>query len=111
ECALYLATAPKSNSCGAYFQALKTVEQEGLVEVPNHLRDGNRDAATLGHGQGYRYPHAFPGHWIAQQYLPDALQGRQFYQPGQEGYEQLVAQRLRRRRPSREETNEPPTGE
>ncbi|MBC7223423.1 MAG: recombinase RarA, partial [Anaerolineae bacterium] len=91
-----LATAPKSNSCGAYFRALETVEREGKTEVPAHLKDAHRDAEALGHGEGYQYPHDFPGHWVAQQYLPDALRGRRFYKPGTEGYEREIAARLRR---------------
>ncbi|MGB9879475.1 MAG: AAA family ATPase, partial [Anaerolineae bacterium] len=73
EAAIYLATAPKSNSCGAYFKALQEVEQEGITEVPDHLKDSSRDAKALGHGEGYLYPHSFPDHWVAQQYLPDRL--------------------------------------
>ncbi len=91
---LYLATAPKSNSVGAFFSALAAVESEGKVEVPDHLKDASRDGAALGHGQGYKYPHDFPGHWVEQQYLPWALKGRRFYQPGDQGYERQIAERL-----------------
>ncbi len=98
EATLYLATAPKSNSCAAYWQALAEVEAEGKVAVPRHLQDANRDAEGLGHGDGYRYPHAYPGHWTAQQYLPDALQGKVFYQPGDQGYEARIGQEVARRR-------------
>ncbi len=88
EAVLYLATAPKSNSTLAFFDALTLVEQEREGEVPTHLKDGSRDKEGFGHGQGYLYPHAFREHWIAQQYLPDALQGRTFYKPSDQGYEQ-----------------------
>jgi len=94
EAAIYLATAPKSNSCGAYFEALKDVERKGIVEVPNHLKDGSRDAEALGHGEGYQYPHAFPGHWVPQQYLPEGLRGKQWYHPGELGYEKAIKERL-----------------
>jgi putative ATPase len=94
EAAIYLATAPKSNSCGAYFQALREVEKKGITEVPNHLKDGNRDAEALGHGEGYSYPHDFPEHWVAQQYLPDRLKGRHWYRPGELGYEKVIRERL-----------------
>ena len=57
EATLYLATAPKSNSAGAYFKAVNKVEEEGKVQVPQHLQDGNRDARDLHHGEGYVYPH------------------------------------------------------
>jgi putative ATPase len=56
--------------------------------------DGNRDAAALGHGKDYVYPHDFEGHFIPQQYLPKRLLGTYFYQPSQEGYETQVAARL-----------------
>lgn len=94
EAAIYLATAPKSNSCGAYFEALREVEREGIIEVPDHLKDGTRDAEALGHGKGYEYPHSFPGHWVSQQYLPDRLLGKQWYAPGELGYEKTIKERL-----------------
>ncbi len=98
EAALYLATAPKSNSGFAFFDALGVVEQEREAEVPAHLRDANRDKEGFGHGEGYLYPHAYRDHWVAQQYLPDALQGRVFYQPGGLGYEARVKGEVDRRR-------------
>jgi putative ATPase len=100
---LYLATAPKSNSAGAFFRALATLESEGHSEVPRHLRDSTAERAALGHGEGYRYPHDFPGHHIPQQYLPDALAGRRFYEPSDQGYEQGIAERLARWRAAIEE--------
>jgi putative ATPase len=82
---LYLATAPKSNTAMAFFDALKEVDRED-AEVPNHLRDASRDAESFGHGEGYVYPHAYRDHWAAQQYLPSALRGRTFYIPSIVGY-------------------------
>ena len=87
--ALYLATSPKSNSSMAFFDALAAVERED-AEVPNHLRDANRDAEGFGHGQGYIYPHTYREHWAAQQYLPDPLVGRVFYSPSTQGYEGTI---------------------
>lgn len=87
--ALYLATCPKSNSSLGFFDALKAVEKE-QTEVPNHLKDANRDGESLGHGEGYLYPHAYRDHWIAQQYLSDELIGRVFYTPGYTGYEEKI---------------------
>ena len=87
--ALYLATAPKSNSSMAFFDAIQAVEKED-AEVPNHLRDANRDAEGFGHGAGYLYPHAYRDHWVAQQYLPDTLMGRVFYTPSTQGYEGTI---------------------
>ncbi len=96
--AIYLATAPKSNSAFAFFDALATVEKEREADVPNHLKDGSRDKEGFGHGQGYLYPHAYRDHWVAQQYLPDALQGKVFYQPGDIGYEREIQTQVTRRR-------------
>jgi len=94
EATLYLATAPKSNSAGAYFSAMKKIEDEGQVSVPRHLMDGNRDAAAMGHGKDYVYPHEHEGHFTPQQYLPKRLLGTYFYSPSQEGYEAQVTARL-----------------
>lgn len=87
--ALYLSTAPKSNSSMAFFDAMSSVEKED-AEVPNHLRDASRDAEGFGHGSGYMYPHAYRDHWVAQQYLPDGLSGRVFYNPSTQGYENTI---------------------
>ncbi len=95
---IYLATAPKSNSAFAYFDALQGVEAERDTDVPNHLKDGNRDKEGFGHGIGYKYPHSYHEHWVAQQYLPAALQGKVFYQPGDQGYEGTLAHRVLQRR-------------
>jgi putative ATPase len=95
--ALYLSTAPKSNSSMAFFDALSSVEKED-AEVPNHLRDASRDAEGFGHGAGYLYPHAYRDHWVAQQYLPDALTGRVFYTPGTQGYEKTIREDVLSRR-------------
>ncbi len=97
--ALYLATAPKSNSAMGFFDALKSVEEESrAAEVPNHLRDASRDSKGFGHGEGYMYPHAYRDHWVAQQYLPGELQGKIYYQPGSIGYEKQIADLVNRRR-------------
>jgi putative ATPase len=94
---LYLATAPKSNTTLAYFDALKEVERED-AEVPNHLRDASRDAEGFGHGEGYVYPHAYRDHWAAQQYLPNSLRGRTFYTPSTTGYEGKIRQEVLQKR-------------
>ena len=98
EAVLYLATAPKSNTSLAFFDALDTVEKEKAGEVPNHLKDPSRDKEGFGHGEGYLYPHAYREHWVAQQYLPDALQGRLFYQPSDQGYEAAIREQVLQRR-------------
>jgi putative ATPase len=94
EATLYLATAPKSNSAGAYFKAFQLIEDQGKIQVPRHLQDANRDAKALGHGQGYQYPHEGPDHFLPQQYLPRPLLGTYFYQPSNQGYEELAGKRL-----------------
>lgn len=98
QAALYLATAPKSNSAFAFFDALTAVEKEQETAVPNHLKDGNRDKEGFGHGQGYLYPHAYRDHWVAQQYLPDNLQGKLFYEPSDQGYERRIREEVARKR-------------
>ncbi len=98
QATLYLATAPKSNSALAFFDALQWVEKEREPEVPTHLRDSSRDREGFGHGEGYLYPHAYRDHWVAQQYLPDALQGQVFYQPSDQGYERGIREQVARRR-------------
>jgi putative ATPase len=98
QAAIYLATAPKSNSVMGFFDALAAVEQEREADVPNHLRDANRDKHSFGHGQGYLYPHAYRDHWIEQQYLPKALQGQVFYQPSEQGYESKIQVQVAQRR-------------
>ncbi len=98
EAALYLCTAAKSNSTLAYFDALGSVQKDRADEVPDPLKDDNRDAESLGHGKGYLYPHAYRDHWVAQQYLPRELQGRVFYQPSGQGHEGAIRQAILRRR-------------
>lgn len=96
--ALYLATAPKSNSVMGFFDALAAVEQEREEDVPNPLRDATRDKKSFGHGQGYLYPHSYREHWVAQQYLPSGLQGQVFYDPSDQGYEAAIRVQVARRR-------------
>src|SRR5512144_263297 len=94
EATLYLSTAPKSNSATSYFKAFERIEQEGVGNVPDHLKDTNRDAAAMGHGKDYVYPHDEDGHFTPQQYLPKRLLGTYFYSPSEQGYESQVATRL-----------------
>ncbi len=87
QAALYLAGTEKSNSALGFFDAVKAVRGASPQGVPSHLRDANRDGRAFGDGVGYRYPHAYAEHWVAQQYLPTALQGQVFWQPGRSGWE------------------------
>jgi len=106
QACLYLASAPKSNTAMAYYDALESVRQEQEDEVPDHLKDASRDGADFGHGQGYQYPHAFRDHWVAQQYLPSSLQGKVFYQPSDSGYEAAIRDRVARNREAQMEAAE-----
>ncbi len=94
ECCLYLATAPKSNSAFAYFDALRHVREEQSGAVPGPLKDASRDKEGLGHGKGYKYPHAYRAHYTPQQYLPEEMQGTYFYAPSEQGCEEEIARRL-----------------
>lgn len=94
QAAIYLATAPKSNSTLGIGAAISDVEQLGNLEVPNHLKDASRDSSALGHGKGYKYPHDFENHFVVQQYLPDGIKDKIYYKPGSLGYETKIAERL-----------------
>ncbi|MGM0443589.1 MAG: AAA family ATPase [Fibrobacterota bacterium] len=98
QACLYLATAPKSNSAMAFFDALSTVAKASRDSVPDHLKDPSRDREGFGHGDGYLYPHAYRDHWVAQQYLPDSLRETYFYSPSDQGYERSIRRRVARRR-------------
>ena len=91
QATIYLSLAPKSNSTQAYFRALEKVKERGITQVPTHLQDASRDGKALGHGQGYKYPHDYPGHFVGQSYLPPDLAGEIFYEPGAEGQEKVLA--------------------
>ncbi len=93
QAATYLATAPKSNSALAIKKALGDVAEEP-GEVPDHLKDPHVDGRALGHGKGYQYPHDHPDHYVPQQYLPDRLRGRRYYEPSEQGYEAEIRVRL-----------------
>lgn len=92
----YIACAPKGNAVtSGIAEAWADVENETNVSVPQHLRDAHyKGAVKLGHGVNYQYPHDFPGHFVRQQYLPDNLREKRYYQPGSNGYEQTQRQRL-----------------
>ncbi len=86
---IYLATAPKSNS--VYTAISRAMEDApGAEPVPLHLRDASyRGAKQLGHGQGYRYPHDFPGHAVEQEYRPTTFQAKRYYEPSGQGRDVL----------------------
>jgi putative ATPase len=93
EASIYIATANKSNSAiVAIDAALADVRSGRTAAVPEHLRDAHYPGAErLGHGQGYKYAHDFPGHFVAQEYLGN---GRQYYQPSEQGTEKKIKDRL-----------------
>jgi putative ATPase len=98
EATVYLATAPKSNSAyRALNKALEEVRSGHSYPVPLHLRNAVTGLMRdVGYGKDYRYAHDYPGHFSGQQNLPQELQGRRYYEPGEEGYEADVAERVRR---------------
>jgi len=97
EAAVYLATAPKSNSLyQAYSQVQEEIKQSPDEPVPLHLRNPVTSLMKkIGYGKGYKYPHDYPGHFVQQQHLPDSLKGKRYYTPSDQGYEKEVAQRLK----------------
>ncbi len=92
QTAIYLATAPKSNSAlTAYTNALKDVKKHGALPVPLHLRNAPTSLMKdLGYGKGYKYPHSFKGHWVKEEYLPDKLRGKRYYFPSDSGKEKGI---------------------
>jgi len=104
QAAAYVASAPKSNRVGAaYWAALADVQERGRLPVPLHLRQGThrRLAREQGHGKGYLYPHDYPGADVEQQYLPDELVGKVYYEPTDQGMETQIGERLDRIRVNR----------
>jgi len=95
--AVYLATAPKSNrAAAALWRAQADVQNLPAGEVPVHLRDAHYlQAKTLGHGRGYDYPHDDPRGWVPQQYRPDNVEGRSYYEPSHHGAEVEIGERMR----------------
>ena len=95
--AAYLARAPKSNaSYRAIGKAMDDVRDRGSMRPPKPIRDASYSGAKkLGHGVGYKYPHDFEGHYVAENYLPDELKGARFYVPSESGYEKELKARLR----------------
>jgi len=93
EAVIYIATAPKSNSTiMAIDAALKDVESGRTLPVPEHLRDAHyQGAKRLGHGEGYKYAHDFPEHFVAQDYLGVV---KHYYEPTEQGTEKKIKERL-----------------
>ncbi|KPK23461.1 MAG: AAA family ATPase [Dehalococcoidia bacterium SG8_51_3] len=114
EAAVYLATAPKSNSLyEAYSRAQKEVDQGISESVPLHLRNPVTPLMKeIGYGKGYKYAHNHPDHFVEQQNLPDRIQGNKYYTPSTQGYENQILARLKawwqkETKPKPEEPEEP----
>ena len=84
--------SPKSNAVSAAVDAaVADAERGGLESVPVHLRDTHyKGASALGHGEGYKYPHDYPGHYVAQQYAPERAQNARYYVPSEQGFEKEI---------------------
>ena len=88
-----LALSPKSNSAyEAIDKAIADLHQNGTLPIPRHLRDGHyAGSKELGNAQGYKYPHNYPEKWVKQQYLPDKLVGKNYFDANQTGkYERAL---------------------
>ena len=96
ECTIYLATSPKSNSAYmAINEALDTVRKEGPLPVPLHLRNApTKLMADLGYAKDYKYAHSYAGNFVDQEFLPDKLSGRKFYEPGENPKEAEMKKKL-----------------
>ena len=96
QAAIYVASAPKSNSCtNAIYEAMESVKHQKAT-VPSHLQDSHyKGAAKLGHGLGYEYAHDFPKHFSRQRYLPEELGDTKFYEPSENGYEKEISAYLK----------------
>jgi putative ATPase len=107
QAVVYLATAPKSNSLySAYSRVQQDVEGTRNDPVPLHLRNPVTGLMKgMGYGKGYKYAHDFPGHFVKQQNLPDALKGKRYYSPSDQGFEKEVKRRLKEWRGRKEEEN------
>ena len=109
EAAVYLATAPKSNSLyEAYSRAQKEVQEGASESVPLHLRNPVTPLMKdMDYGQGYKYAHDYPGHFVEQQNLPNSLQDKRYYTPSDQGYEKQVVNRLKGWWHKKKKTEEP----
>lgn len=98
QAAAYIASAPKSNaSCVAIEEAMNEVARSGNLAIPSHLQDAHyKGAQKLGHGVGYKYAHVYKNNYVKQQYLPYELNGKEFYRPSGNGYEQKIREHMAR---------------
>ena len=94
EAVILLATAPKSNSAvSAIGAAMADIESMDVGEIPEHLKDSHYGGAKkLGHGIDYKYPHLFPNNYVKQDYLPEKIRGRKYYQYGNNKTERAISE-------------------
>jgi putative ATPase len=96
----YLSICPKSNSTKGIFEAAREVSEKGIAPVPSYLKDKTANKLSSKYldienaSQNYKYPHSFDRNWVEQQYLPDRVKTKKFYEPGIEGREGLLIKRL-----------------
>jgi putative ATPase len=97
EAAVYMATAPKSNSLYTGYSSVQYEIRHGSNDqVPLHLRNAVTNLMKdIGYGKGYKYAHKFENHFVEQQHLPDSMKGKKFYHPGELGYEKQIISRMR----------------
>lgn len=110
ELAVYLALAPKSNTLETGYQRVEEiVRQAGDLPVPLHIRNApTKLMKNLDYGKGYRYAHDYEGHWVADDYLPDAIKDKRFFRPGNLGWEGKQAPVIEERIQKREQARKKP---
>jgi len=108
QAAVYLATAPKSNSLYvAYGMVKERISETGTLAVPLHIRNApTRLMKDIGYGKGYQYAHDFEDAYVPQDYLPDKLKGEVYYRPTTRGHEKVIKDGIEKWRKLRESTNE-----
>jgi len=108
QTAVYLATAPKSNSLYvAYGKVKERIMETGTLRVPLHIRNApTRLMREIGYGKGYQYAHDFEDAYVSQDYLPDELMGEVYYRPTARGHEKVIKDRIEKWRKLRESTDE-----
>jgi len=96
EAAVYLATAPKSNTIyTAYEKARQDVMETGALPVPLIIRNApTKLMKDMEYGKGYKYAHDYPGAFVVQDYFPEGLGPKIYYEPTNRGYEKAIAERL-----------------
>ncbi|MEX0928651.1 MAG: replication-associated recombination protein A [Balneolales bacterium] len=113
---LYLALAPKSNSTSAIFSVLSELKEKGTGNIPGHLKDKTANKLQARYldvenaSKDYKYPHNHPGHWVDQDYLPEALKDKGWFKPGDRGVEKQLWERLQEIRAKKKSASDEITG-